>query len=166
MSFKIQTRRDVLALLSGFILIALGPLSKAEPNSKGVGPVHEVKLEEIKDDLAKTGKTVFIAKCSACHKLSERYVGPALKDVTKRRAPEWIMNMILNPTEMTQKDSTAQELLGEYLTQMTFQNVTESETRSILEYFRFYDTKGEIIDKAEKVIKTAAKKDKPTKMKK
>lgn len=118
--------------------------SAAAPAGKdlGVGPVRSVVLESaIKADLAQKGKTLFEAKCSACHKMEERYVGPALKDVTKRREPEWIMNMIMNPQEMTQKNDIAKELLGEYLVQMTFQNLSEDETRAILEYFRQHDQK-------------------------
>jgi hypothetical protein len=71
--------------------------------------------------------------------MDEKVVGPALGGVTKRRTPEWIMNMILNPEEMTKQDPTAQALLAEHLTQMTFQNVTEKEARAILEYFRKTD---------------------------
>jgi hypothetical protein len=52
------------------------------------------------------------------------------------------MNMVLNPVEMTQKDPTAQELLATYLTQMTFQNVSEEDARAILEYFRQLDGGG------------------------
>lgn len=108
----------------------------------GIGPVTSVVLEsELKEDLIKHGTEVFSAKCAACHKMGERYVGPDLKGVTERRKPEWIMNMILNPQEMTQKDPTAQELLGEYMTQMTFQNVTQEDTRALLEYFRSVDKK-------------------------
>ncbi|WP_415062293.1 c-type cytochrome [Bdellovibrio sp.] len=108
----------------------------------GVGPVSSVTLEaELKADLVKNGHDLFAAKCAACHKVDERYVGPAIKGVTERRKPEWIMNMILNPQEMTQKDPVAQELLGEYMTQMTFQNVTQDEARAILEYFRSIDKK-------------------------
>jgi len=91
--------------------------------------------------MAQNGEKLFGAKCAACHKMNERYVGPALSGVTTRRQPEWIMNMIMNPQEMTQKDATAQTLLGEYMTQMTFQNLTQEETRSILEYFRSNDHK-------------------------
>lgn len=46
------------------------------------------------------------------------------------------MNMIINPVEMTQKDPTAKELLGEYMAQMTNQNVGEKEARALLEYLR------------------------------
>jgi cytochrome c len=107
----------------------------------GIGPIKKVEISENIDmKLVNEGKKIFELKCSACHKLEERYVGPALKGVTKRRRPEWIMNMILNPIEMTQKDPTAKQLLSEYLTQMTFQDVKENEARAILEYFRYVDS--------------------------
>ncbi|MEO0162864.1 MAG: cytochrome c [candidate division WOR-3 bacterium] len=108
---------------------------------KGIGPIKEVKMTpQIDKELAKKGEEIFKTKCSVCHKLDERYVGPALKGVTKRRTPEWIMNMILNPEEMTKNDPIAKKLLEEYLTQMTFQNVSEDEARAILEYFRLVDS--------------------------
>ncbi|EMK00873.1 cytochrome c family protein [Leptospira sp. WS58.C1] len=109
--------------------------------SKGVGPVSSVTLGTLNEGMAQKGKLNFETKCSACHKFEEKVVGPALKGVTERRTPEWIMNMILNPIEMTQKDPIAQELLAEHLTQMTFQNVQESEAREILEYLRKMDKK-------------------------
>ncbi len=109
--------------------------------SKGIGPVSSVTLGTLDQAMADRGKKQFEAKCSACHKFEEKVVGPALQDVTLRRTPEWIMNMILNPIEMTQKDPIGQELLGEHLTQMTFQNIKEEEAREILEYFRKMDLK-------------------------
>ncbi|WP_245667271.1 c-type cytochrome [Leptospira tipperaryensis] len=115
--------------------------SASSENSKGIGPVASVSLAALDETLANKGKKQFEAKCSACHKFEEKVVGPALAGVTNRRTPEWIMNMILNPVEMTQKDPIAQGLLAEHLTQMTFQNVQESEAREILEYFRKMDSK-------------------------
>lgn len=110
----------------------------AEQLEKGIGPITQVQLaEDVDDALARTGEQVFQAKCSACHKLNERYIGPPLFDVTTRRAPEYIMNMILNPTEMLQKHPTAKELLAQYnFTPMADQNLTEAEARAILEYLR------------------------------
>ena len=108
--------------------------------SKGVGPVSNVELSaSIDQALADQGKSIFESKCAACHKLNERYVGPALGGVTERRKPEWIMNMILNPQEMVQKNDTAQALLGTFMTQMPNQNLTQDEARSMLEYFRLVD---------------------------
>ncbi|WP_439880099.1 c-type cytochrome [Pontibacter sp. MBLB2868] len=110
-------------------------------DGKGVGPVTTVAIGEgVEDALAAEGKTLFEGKCSACHQLSDqKVVGPGLAGVTERRKPEWIMNMILNPEEMTKQDPTAKKLLGEHLTQMTNQNVEEKDARALLEYLRQND---------------------------
>ena len=55
----------------------------------------------------------------------------------KRRSPEWIMNMILNPQEMVEKDRCAKDLLVEFNgAAMANQNLTREQARDILEYFR------------------------------
>jgi mono/diheme cytochrome c family protein len=111
-------------------------------SDKGVGPVSSVDLgSEIDQALVEKGKAIFEGKCAACHKFDQRYVGPALAGVTQRRKPEWIMNMILNPGEMVQQDETAKTLLGEYMTPMPNQNLTQEEARAVLEYFRTQNTK-------------------------
>lgn len=133
----------LVVITIGFTKNMMGASTTELP--KGVGPISELKLEPLDVKLATHGKEIFLNKCSACHKEEERYVGPALKGVTTRRNPIWIMNMILNPLEMTQKDPEAQKLLEEYLTQMAFQNVTSEEARSLLEYFRYYDEKGALV---------------------
>ncbi len=115
------------------------PAPPAGHASKGVGPIQSVQLGPLDSSMAEKGKAAFEQKCAACHRFEERFVGPPLKGVTERRTPEWIMNMILNPVEMTQKDPAAKELLANYLTQMTYQNVSEEEARAILEYFRQFD---------------------------
>jgi mono/diheme cytochrome c family protein len=115
---------------------------KAKSESKGIGKFTDVKLAEIDPAMAGKGLVIFNAKCGACHKTTDqKIVGPGLKDVTKRRTPEWIMNQITNPVEMEAKDPVGQALLAEHLTQMTFQNVTDDETRQILEYLRQNDSK-------------------------
>lgn len=106
----------------------------------GIGPVKEVKLgPQVNEDMANKGKVTFEAKCVSCHKFNEKLVGPPLAGITKKRKPEWIMNMILNPVEMTQKNPAAQELYRQFLVQMTYQDVTQDDARSILEYFRSLD---------------------------
>jgi mono/diheme cytochrome c family protein len=125
-------------LIAVFLTVYLNGCSSKD-EELGVGPVSEVKLASIDNSLVTKGEQLFTAKCSACHKISERLVGPPLKDVTKRRKPEWIMNMILNPQQMTQENPTAKELFATYLVQMTFQDVTQDDARAILEYFRSND---------------------------
>lgn len=109
----------------------------------GVGPVESVDLsEEIDTELAATGESIFQTKCVACHSYDQKLIGPPMKDVTERRNPAWIMNMILNPMEMTQKDPIAKALLEEYNAQMVNMNVTEEDARAILEYLRLQDKQG------------------------
>lgn len=108
-------------------------------SDKGVGPVSSVTLGPLDNSLADKGHHIFEAKCTACHKIDVKVVGPALAGVTKRRSPEWIMNMILDPENMTQNDPIAKELLGEYIAPMANQSLTQDEARSVLEFFRSND---------------------------
>jgi mono/diheme cytochrome c family protein len=114
----------------------------AKSDSKGIGKFTDVKLDAIDPAMAGKGMVIFNAKCSACHKMTDqKIVGPGLLGVTKRRTPEWIMNQITNPVEMAQKDPVGKALLEKHLTQMTFQDVTDDQTRQVLEYFRQIDSK-------------------------
>lgn len=103
----------------------------------GIGPIKQImELSALDNNLAKEGEKIFDSKCAACHKLDERYVGPAQRDVLERRTPEFVMNMMLNPEENYQKHPEIKKLLGEYLTQMPNQNLSVQDARAILEYFR------------------------------
>lgn len=106
--------------------------------NKGIGPITSLTLdEEINSTMALKGEEVFKAKCTACHKIGKKFIGPPPNKILERRTPEWVMNMILNPEEMTQKDPLAKQLLIEFNgSPMANQNLTEEEARSILEYFR------------------------------
>lgn len=109
--------------------------------NKGIGPVKSVEIgADIDAALATQGAELFKNMCSACHKMEKKFIGPALTDVTERRTPEWIMNMILNPEEMIQKDPIAKKLLVESnMAVMANQGLTQEEARAILEYFRQFD---------------------------
>jgi mono/diheme cytochrome c family protein len=106
--------------------------------NKGIGPITSVVLgEEIDAELAAKGEEVYNQMCTACHKATEKYIGPAPAGILERRSPEWVMNMILNPVEMVEKDPIAKALLIEYMgAPMADQNLTEEQARQILEYFR------------------------------
>lgn len=108
----------------------------ADELKNGLGPVRAVTLGEVDAVLAATGEEVFTLKCSACHKVSERYIGPALADVTVKRTPAYVMNMILNPEEMIQRHPEAKKLFAEYMTPMANQHLTQDEARAVLEFLR------------------------------
>jgi cytochrome c len=103
----------------------------------GIGPVTApVVLGELEPALVEAGRTVYDGKCTACHKMGEKYVGPALGEVLARRSPAFVMNMILNPMEMVERHPVAKAMLAEHMTFMANQGVTVEEARAIVEYLR------------------------------
>lgn len=120
-----------------------GPASSGSDdpmNNKGIGPVTKVNLGELDPAMAAEGKEIYDKLCLACHKIGEKFVGPAPNGVLERRSPEWIMNMILNPENMVKEDPVAKKLLVEHnLAPMANQHLTEDQARKILEYFRTLD---------------------------
>lgn len=114
----------------------------ADPmQNKGIGPITKAELGPIDTNKAKAGKEIFDTKCIACHKLNERLVGPPLAGTTKRRSPEWIMNLLLNTNEMVEKDPIVQEMVTIYFTKMTSQDLTEVQAWNLLDYLRQVDSK-------------------------
>lgn len=109
---------------------------EASSQAAQVGPIQSVDVGPIEDALAEKGEEIFKTRCTTCHKLDEEHIGPTLRDVTSRRDPAFIMNMILAPEDMIQKHPTGQELFSEYGTMMTNQNLSEDQARALLEYLR------------------------------
>ena len=106
--------------------------------NKGIGPVKSITLaSEVDIDMAQKGSEVYQKMCTACHKPTEKFIGPAPLRILERRSPEWIMNMILNPEEMILKDPIAKKLFLEFnMSPMANQNLTQEDARAVLEYFR------------------------------
>ena len=111
--------------------------------ANGIGPVkEEIPAAPIDKALAEEGEKIFEEKCSACHKLEERYVGPALGDVTQRRSLAYVMNMILNPDGMYTRHPEARKLLAEYMTQMPNQGLSQGDARAVVEHLRKEGSEG------------------------
>jgi hypothetical protein len=109
--------------------------------TKGIGTIKKVTLyHPLEQDRVKRGLAIYEMKCLACHRLTDqRLVGPGWRDLTKRRKPEWIMNMITNVEVMLDKDPEAQKLLELCLTRMPNQNISLGDARDILEFMRQND---------------------------
>lgn len=115
----------------------------------GFGPVKKkLNLGPIDKTMAAEGEKIFESKCASCHKLDERYVGPAQRNVLQRVTPEFFMNTVLNPDENLEKHPHSKKMLAEYMTKMTNQNVTLKDARSLLEYFRVLDEELKNINKS------------------
>ena len=154
-------KKLVSIIFLGAILIACGPEKPKEKTDgedshdtpeanavaenasegKGFGQVKQVTLNTpLEQERIPRGKAIYEMKCSACHRLDDqRVVGPGWKDVTKRRKPEWIMNMVTNVDIMLDKDAEAQKLLELCLTRMPNQNVSVGDARDVLEFMRQND---------------------------
>jgi mono/diheme cytochrome c family protein len=112
-------------------------VANSQPPDKGIGPIKELKLGPVNQKMANDGKALFTAKCMVCHTLDQKIVGPPLRNVTKTRSPEYIMNMILNPVNMEKDDPNAKELHKKYIaTPMIDQKFTQDQARALLEYLR------------------------------
>lgn len=112
-------------------------IQAGQTQDKGVGPVKDLKLGPVDKKLASEGQQLFSTKCVACHSLDQQIIGPPLRNVTKRRTPEYVMNMILNPANMEKDDPVTRDVHKKYLaTPMTDQGFTQDQAKSLLEYLR------------------------------
>ncbi len=106
------------------------------PNDNGIGPIKSVTLGSIDPKLVAAGSKIFNTTCIACHQLDTRLVGPPLRNITKKNTPEFIMNYLLNTTEMQKKDPIMEKLIDQYKIIMPDQQLTKEDARAILEYLR------------------------------
>ena len=108
---------------------------------RGEGKFTKVDVADKLDaTMADAGKKIYDVKCSACHKLTnEKLVGPGWSGITKKVAPEWIMNFITNPDAMIDKDPELQSQLEICLVRMPNQNLSDEDARNIFEFMRKND---------------------------
>lgn len=108
----------------------------AEQMEHGIGPIAPFDPGPIDAALAERGAELYRMKCSSCHKMDGRYVGPALGNITEERSPAYIMNMILNPQEMITTHPEAKKKFAEFMTPMPNQSLNEDDARAVLEFLR------------------------------
>lgn len=109
--------------------------------NKGIGPITSFTQPAFDQAVADEGNKLFIVRCTMCHEYGEDKLGPALKGITKKRTPEWILNLMLNTEEMFEKDPDALALKDKYESMMVSVGLNEQEAKSILEYLRQEDAK-------------------------
>ncbi|MGE5448666.1 MAG: c-type cytochrome, partial [Bacteroidales bacterium] len=100
-----------LVILSVLSLGAGALQSFSQDKDLGVGPIKNLKLDpKLDDKMVTEGKGIFNDKCAVCHELDQKKVGPPLRNITKDRAPEYIMNLLLNTEKMQQADPNVKAL--------------------------------------------------------
>ncbi|GAB1448868.1 MAG: c-type cytochrome [Bacteroidia bacterium] len=88
---------------------------------------------------AEEGKTLFKANCTACHAINDKVVGPALKDVHKRREEAWLIKWIKNSQALIKSgDATAVQVYKENNESVmtAFENLSDNEVKSIIAYIK------------------------------
>lgn len=91
----------------------------------------------VTEETVKAGADLFKAKCASCHALNSKVVGPALKDVAKRRSHEWLVKWIRNNEKLRKSgDADAIAIYEEYngTAMNLFEDLNDDQINSIIMY--------------------------------
>ena len=130
---------SAFCLITGFAVVGMQDQPQSKPAvDNGIGPIKEVKLGKIDDDLVQDGNGIFYSKCFLCHDVDQTKLAPPLRGVAKQRTPVFIMNYLLNTTEMQQKNPTVKALVEKFanVPKMPDQQLTKAQARAVLEFLR------------------------------
>ena len=86
---------------------------------------------------AQEGESLFTKTCLACHTIGKgKVIGPDLKDISKKREADWLVNFIRSSTEMiNSNDADAVALFEEYnKIPMPDANMSDSEIKQVIAY--------------------------------
>lgn len=84
------------------------------------------------------GKTIFAARCAACHNVNKVLVGPALAGVDQRRSIDWIVQFVHSPQKVIKSgDQYAVDLFNKFKVQMPdHADLTADNIKSVVEYIK------------------------------
>ena len=99
------------------------------------------------------GKTIFAARCAACHNVNKVLVGPALAGVDQRRPIDWIVKFVNSPQSVIKSgDQYAADLLNKYKVQMPdHADLTAENIKNVVEYIK---TESQAANEKPKAVKT------------
>lgn len=96
-------------------------------------------MTKIYADPIEDGKTIFMARCAACHNVNKVLTGPALAGVDQRRSIDWIINFVHSSQKLVKGgDKTAVELFQKFngITMPDHPDLTEENIKSIVDYVK------------------------------
>jgi mono/diheme cytochrome c family protein/heme/copper-type cytochrome/quinol oxidase subunit 2 len=94
------------------------------------------------DEAIAAGKAVFNANCKTCHKLDQKYIGPALRGATDRNSAAWVKTWIANSQAVIASgDSYAVALYKEYNNSImpSYAFLSDAELDGLLSYIEYGD---------------------------
>ena len=120
---------------------AVGLIAAGESAGGGESEHHNIPATSAPTDpVAVKGKLAFESKCLACHSIAGGdKLGPDIYGVSKRRSDAWLARWLKAPDEMLKTDADAKALLDKYKVPMPDQNLSESEIREFIAYFKWAD---------------------------
>ncbi|WP_200975952.1 c-type cytochrome [Echinicola sp. 20G] len=92
------------------------------------------------DEAVKAGESLFNANCKTCHKLDQKFTGPALRGVSDRRDIAWIQAFVKNSQKVIQAgDPTATALFAEFNNTVMPAHpfLSDEDVMSLLSYIEF-----------------------------
>jgi mono/diheme cytochrome c family protein len=94
-----------------------------------------------------SGEKLFKANCTVCHAVNERVIGPALRDIHKRRPLDWIQAFVKNSQKVIKSgDEYAVKLYNEYnKTEMTAFDFENAEITSMVAYLKAESSKEVVV---------------------
>jgi cytochrome c551/c552 len=112
-------------------------LTNIQDQDRGIGPVKKVDLGPLNKKMIDEGKNIFDNKCFLCHDLDQKKIGPTLRNITKERTPEYIMNLMVNYAQMLKEDPILKSTFKKFNNvPMTDPALNQTQARSVLEYLR------------------------------
>ena len=94
------------------------------------------------DEAIAAGKAVFNANCKTCHKLDQKYIGPALRGATDRNSAAWVKTWIANSQAVIASgDAYAVALYKEYNNSVmpSYAFLSDAELDGLLSYIEYGD---------------------------
>ncbi|MEX2593443.1 MAG: c-type cytochrome [Anditalea sp.] len=130
-------KRSLLSVPFRFSFLALAFFLCIGNNVQAADP--EVSENE---EAIMAGESLFNANCSACHRLDQKLIGPALRGVTDRREIQWAKDFIHNSQKLIQSgDPVAKALFEEFnnLVMPAMPFLSDDDLNNLLSYIEYGD---------------------------
>src|SRR5690606_32872946 len=85
----------------------------------------------------KEGEKIFKSKCTSCHAIDRKVVGPALKGVSDTKSEEWLIKWIRNSQALIASgDAEAIKIFEEYNKSVmtSFTDLSDDQIKSVIAY--------------------------------
>lgn len=132
--------KKLVFITSAFLLLSTVNAASIKESISGK-PVDDASIA--------AGKTLFEGKCQSCHALNNKLVGPALKDIHKRRSYDWLVKWIRNNEALRKsgdKDAIDVFEKNNKLVMTNFTDLKDDELASLIMYIEDASAGGGVKD--------------------